>query len=61
MDNKKQLYNYKMNNVDVALELIDNSDNVKLNDELIAYQMKLVKSIETFYNMLEKEEEVQDA
>ena len=61
MDKKKQLHNYKMNNVDVALGLIDNTDSVELNDDLMSYQMQLVKSIETFYDMLEKEEEVQDA
>lgn len=54
---KKQLHNYKMNNVDVALALIDNTDNVKLSDELMAYQMRLMRDIETFYDMLEKEEE----
>ena len=61
MDKKKQLHNYKMNNVDVALGLIDNTDSVELNDDLMSYQMKLIKGIETFYDMLEKEEEVQDA
>ena len=54
---KKQLHNYKMHNVDVALGLIDNTDNVKLSDELMAYQMRLIRDIETFYDMLEKEEE----
>ena len=61
MDKKKQLHNYKMNNVDVALGLIDNTDSVELNDDLMSYQMKLIKDIETFYDMLEKEEEVQGA
>jgi len=56
-NNKKQLYNYKMNNVDVALGLIDNTDNVELSDELMTYQMRLIREIETFYDMLEKEEE----
>ena len=56
-NNKKQLYNYKMNNVDVALGLIDNTDNVKLSDELMTYQMRLIREIETFYDMVEKEEE----
>jgi len=56
-NNKKQLYNYKMNNVDVALGLIDNTDNVELSDELMTYQMRLIREIETFYDMVEKEEE----
>ena len=54
---KKQLPNYKMNDVDVALGLIDNTDSVELNDDLMSYQMQLIKNIETFYDMLEKEEE----
>ena len=55
--NKKQLHNYRMHYVDVALGLLDHTDNVKLSDELMSYLMRLIKDIETFYDMLEKEEE----
>jgi len=47
-----------MNNVDRAYSLIINTDDVELSDETTAFLMRLEKDIETFYDMIEREEEL---
>lgn len=54
---KKKLRNYLMNNVDKAYSLIIDTDNVELSDETTAFLMRLEKDLETFYEMVEREEE----
>jgi len=55
---KKKLRNYLMNNVDRAYSLIINTDDVELSDETTAFLMRLEKDIETYYDMIEREEEL---
>ena len=47
-----------MNNVDRAYSLIINTDDVVLSDETQAFLMRLEKDIETYYDMIEREEEL---
>lgn len=47
-----------MNNVDRAYSLIINTDDVELSDETTAFLMRLEKDIETYYDMIEREEEL---
>jgi hypothetical protein len=55
---KKKLRNYLMNNVDKAYSLIIDTDNVELSDDTTAFLMRLEKDLETFYEMVEREEEL---
>lgn len=55
-NNKKQLRNYRMNNVDRAYALIIDTDNVELSDDSMSFLMRLERDIETFYDMIEEEE-----
>lgn len=55
-NNKKQLRNYLMNNVDKAYALLIDTDNVELSDDSMSFLMRLERDIETFYDMIEEEE-----
>ena len=55
-NNKKQLRNYLMNNVDKAYALLIDTDNVELSDDSMSFLMRLERDIETFYGMIEEEE-----
>lgn len=54
-NNKKQLRNYLINNVDKAYALLIDTDNVELSDESMSFLMRLERDIETFYGMIEEE------
>lgn len=55
-NNKKQLQDYLMNNVDKAYSLLIDTDNVELSDESMSFLMRIERDIETFYGMIEEEE-----